>query len=136
MSAARDATLPALGAVDSGLAVPSTLHVHYVLALLSVILLFLSVPLIPLQLHFSIDMPILDQSMQRLPEVVIIVFLAVYSSDTIRLTIMQLDDRLAPLLDYDNCKPNNMTNINMPLRCARHSTGRNICCACSSTCSR
>ena len=95
MSAARDATLPALGAVDSGLAVPSTLHVHYVLALLSVILLFLSVPLVPLQLHFSIDMPILNQSMQRLPEVVIIVFLAVHSSDTIHLTSMRLHDQLA-----------------------------------------
>ena len=86
------------------------------------ILLVLSVLLVPMQLHFFFDMPILNQSLQRLPEVVIIVFLAVYSSDTIHLTIMQLDDRLAPLLDYDNCKPNNMTNINMPLRCARHST--------------
>ena len=136
MAAARAATLPARGPDDHDLAVPSTPHVQHVLTLLSMILLVLSVLLVPMQLHFFFDMPILNQSLQRLPEVVIIVFLAVYSSDTIHLTIMQLDDRLAPLLDYDNCKPNNMTNINMPLRCARHSTGRNICCACSSTCSR
>ena len=35
-----------------------------------------------MQLHFFIDMPILNLSMQRLPEVVIIVFLAVHGSDT------------------------------------------------------
>ena len=88
MAAARAATLPARGPDDHDLAVPSTPHVQHVLTLLSMILLVLSVLLIPMQLHFFIDMPILKLSMQRLPEAVIIVFLTIYSSDTNHLTIM------------------------------------------------
>ena len=88
MAAARAATLPARGPDDHDLAVPWTPHVQHVLTLLSMILLVLSVLLIPMQLHFFIDMPILNLSMQRLPEAVIIVFLTIYSSDTNHLTIM------------------------------------------------
>ena len=88
MAAARAATLPARGPDDHDLAVPWTPHVQHVLTLLSMILLVLSVLLIPMQLHFFIDMPILNLSMQRLPEAVIIVFLTIYSSDTNHLTVM------------------------------------------------
>ena len=88
MAAARAATLPARGPADRDLAVPSAPHVQHVLALLSATLLVLPVLLVPVQLHFFIDMPILNMLMQRLPEAVIIVFLTTYGSDTSHLTIV------------------------------------------------
>ena len=89
MAAARAATLPARGPAGRDLAVPSAPHVQYVLALLSATLLVLLMLLVPVQLHFFIDMPILNMLMQRLPGAVIIVFLTTYGSDTNHLTIVQ-----------------------------------------------
>ena len=89
MAAARAATLPARGPAGRDLAVPSAPHVQYVLALLSATLLVLLILLVPVQLHFFIDMPILNMLMQRLPGAVIIVFLTTYGSDTNHLTIVQ-----------------------------------------------
>ena len=95
MAAARAATLPALGAVVLGLAAPSTSHVQYTLPLLSVILLAVSVLLFSVQLQFFIDMPNLNQPVQRLSGVVIIILSIICSSDMTFLAITRLHASLA-----------------------------------------
>ena len=130
MAAARVATLPARGPADRDLAVPSAPHVQHVLALLSATLLVLPVLLVPVQLHFFIDMPILNMLMQRLPEAVIIVFLTAYGSDTNHLTIVQPPP---PYKTPDVCWRCGRTHDIVPLwECAR--CGATYCNMCTSGC--